>query len=33
MTSLIYGTFVSVVIFILFNYVLGLSLAKNTLGF
>jgi len=33
MTSLIYGTFVSVVIFILFNYVLGLSLAKNALGF
>lgn len=33
LTSLIYGILISVIIFILFNYVLGLSLAKNTLGF
>lgn len=31
--AFIYGIIISITIFILFNYVLGLSLAKNYLGF
>jgi putative tricarboxylic transport membrane protein len=31
--AFIYGVIISITIFVLFNYVLGLSLAKNYLGF